>query len=195
VSRRRRWWPAVAATALILLAAPGTAHADAASPSEWRSEITSIEPDTGALTATIEGGDAFVRIEVGRGHEVIVTGYAGEPYLLIDADGVVHENRHSPATYYNRSRDGIVELPAVADPAADPDWVVVGDGGAWAWHDHRGHYMGGSPPPDMSPGDSLPESRIPLTVDGAPAEIVVVTTLVADPSIWPAVLGDSWGSC
>ena len=141
------------------------------------------------MTATIEGGDAFVRIEVLPGHDVVVSGYAGEPYLWIDGAGAVHENRHSPATYYNQSRDGIAELPDEADPSAAPDWVVVGDGGAWAWHDHRAHYMGGRPPRDMSPGDALPASIIPLTVDGTPVEITVITTLVASPSAWPAVIG------
>ncbi len=42
---------------------------------------------------------------------------------------------------------------------------------------------------DMSPGDSLPASIIPLTVDGTPVEIAVITTLVASPSAWPAVIG------
>jgi hypothetical protein len=193
MNRRRRWWPAVVAGGLIL-GIPGTAHADAAAPSEWRSEVVSIEPDTGAVTASIEGGDSFVQIEVEGGHEVVVTGYAGEPYLLIDGDGVVYENRRSPATYYNQSRDGIAELPAEADPSADPEWVAIGDGGTWSWHDHRGHYMGASPPPGVAPGDSLPETRIPLTVDGGPVEIVVVTTLVASPSMWPAVLGGLAGA-
>ncbi len=185
---RARWLLALSAAAVIV-AAPTTAHADAAGPSDWRSEIAGIEPDDGVVTATIEGGDAFVRIEVLTGHDVVVSGYAGEPYLWIDGAGAVHENRHSPATYYNQSRDGIAELPDEADPSAAPDWVVVGDGGAWAWHDHRAHYMGARPPQDMSPGDSLPASIIPLTVDGTPVEITVITTLVSSPSAWPAVIG------
>jgi hypothetical protein len=145
------------------------------------------------VTATIEGGDSFLRIEVEPGHEVYVEGYAGEPYLWIDADGVVHENRHSPATYYNRNRSGVAELPPEADPNAEPDWKVVGDGGAWAWHDHRAHWMGGGPPSGMEPGDSRPPMVVPLTLDGVPTEITVVVTLVASPSPWPAIAGGAIG--
>ena len=185
---RRRLAIAVA-TAVAAVGAPSAAFADAAQPSDFRSEIVSVLPETDALTATIEGGDSFVRIEVARGHDVQVEGYAGEPYLWIDADGVVHENRHSPATYYNRHRSGTDTLPPEADPNAEPDWKVVGDDGAWAWHDHRAHWMGGEPPSNMEPGDSRPPMVVPLTVDGVPTEISVVITLVASPSPWPAIAG------
>ena len=172
-----------------MLAAPATAYADAAGPTEWRSEIVSVTPPTDAVSVTIEGGDAFVRIVVEPGHDVVVEGYADEPYLWIDGDGVVHENRRSPATYYNRNRNGVSALPPQADPSAEPDWGVVGDDGAWAWHDHRAHWMGGSRPPGMSPGDSLTETVVPISVDGVMTEITVLTTLVGSPSPWPAITG------
>ena len=172
-----------------LVAIPSVAFADAAAPSDFESEIVSILPETDALTATIEGGDSFIRIEVAPGHEVHVEGYAGEPYLWIDRDGAVHENRRSPATYYNRTRSGTATLPPEADAEAQPDWQAVADGGAWAWHDHRAHWMGGDPPAGMRAGDSLPPTIVPVTVDGVPTEITVVTTLVASPSPWAAVAG------
>jgi hypothetical protein len=177
------------ATGIVVMAAPTTALADAARPSDFRSEIVSVLPETDALTAAIEGGDSFVRIEVEPGHDVRVQGYAGEPYLWIDGDGVVHENQHSPATYYNRNRAGLAELPPEADPTAEPDWKIIGGGGAWAWHDHRAHWMGGDPPPGMRPESSLPPTTVPLTVDGVPTQITVVVTLVASPSPWPAIAG------
>src|SRR5215210_2844228 len=95
------------ATGIVVMSAPTTALADAARPSDFRSEIVSVLPETDDVTATIEGGDSFVRIEVERGHDGRVEGYAGEPYLWIDGDGVGHENQRSPATYYNRNRAGL----------------------------------------------------------------------------------------
>jgi hypothetical protein len=179
----------VAAGALAIVLIPATAHADAARPTEWRSEIVSVTPPTDAVDVSIEGGDAFVRIDVESGHEVVVEGYAGEPYLWIDAQGSIHENRHSPATYLNRDMTGMASVPPEADPTADPDWERIGDGGSWAFHDHRAHYMGGAPPQDMRAGESLPDTRIPISVDGVPTVIAVRTTLAASPSPWPAVLG------
>lgn len=177
------------AAGVIVVAVPSAAFADAAAPSDFKSEIVSITPHTDALTATIEGGDSFIRVVVAPGHDVQVEGYANEPYLWIDADGVVHENVHSPATYYNRNRAGVATLPPEANAEAEPDWKVVGHGGAYAWHDHRAHWMGGSPPADMKPGDSLQPLVVPLTVDGTRTEITVLVTLVAPPSPWPAIAG------
>ena len=180
---------AAVAVGVVVVAVPSVAFADAAAPSDFKSEIVSILPATDAVTATIEGGDSFIRVAVEPGHEVFVTGYAGEPYLWIDGDGVVHENVHSPATYVNRNRSGTDTLPPEADADAEPEWKVVGDGGAYAWHDHRAHWMGGAPPAGMEPGDSLQPLAVPLTVDGVPTEITVLVTLVAAPSPWPAIAG------
>jgi hypothetical protein len=172
-----------------LVGIPTTVHADPPAPSDWRSEIESVTPDSDAIVVTTEGGDSFVRVSVDPGHDVVVLGYEGEPYLWIDGEGDVFENQQSPATYYNRSRDGSGEVPDDVDPAAAPEWKKVGDGGAWAWHDHRAHWMGGDPPIGMEPGDALPDSIVPLTVDGVPTDVTVSTVLVAPPSIVPALIG------
>ena len=81
-----------------LSAAPQPVLADAAGPTDFRSEVLSVTPATDAITVSIEGGDAFVRVVVEPGHEVIVPGYEGEPYLRISADGTVEENLRSMAT-------------------------------------------------------------------------------------------------
>jgi hypothetical protein len=191
VSRRRLGAGLVALLAWVVQ--PGIAHADAAGPTDFRTEIVGVEPSTPALEVTIEGGDSFVHLTLERGHEAIVLGYAGEPYLRFDADGTVFENRRSYATYYNRERDGTGEVPDTVDNEAPPDWVAVGDGGSWAWHDHRAHWMGGEPPVGMQPGEVFPPAVVPLVVDGQPVEIEVVTRLVAPPSPWPMVAGAAIG--
>lgn len=172
----------------MILAAPQVAHADAAGPTDYRTQVISITPATDAIRVSIEGGDAFVRIAVSVGHDVIVLGYDDEPYLHIAADGTVAHNRRSAATYYNAERYG-AEIPESVDNQAQPEWVEIGTGGAWAWHDHRSHWMGSEPPIGLEPGESLPPQQIPLLVDGERVEVEVQTTLQASPSIWPSVFG------
>lgn len=172
----------------MMLAMPQAAHADAAGPTDYRTQVISITPATDAIEVSIEGGDAFVRIAVSAGHDVIVLGYDDEPYLRIAADGTVAHNLRSAATYYNAERYG-AEIPESVDNQAQPEWVEIGTGGAWAWHDHRSHWMGSEPPLGLDPGQSLPSQRIPLLVDGDRVEVEVQTTLQASPSIWPSVFG------
>ena len=188
----RRLARTVAATAALsgaLLVAPQVAHADAAGPTDYRSEVTAITPRTEAIDVSIVGGDAFVLIVVAPGHEVIVLGYDSEPYLRIDADGTVAENRRSEATYYNAERFGNDEIPEFADNDAAPEWHEIGHDGRWAWHDHRAHWMGSAPPIGLDPGESLPAQSVRLLVDGRPVEVSVQTTLQASPPPWPAILG------
>jgi hypothetical protein len=185
----RRRLAVIAALAAGFASVPGTAFADAAGPTEFRAVITSITPETPTVELSIEGGDSFVRISVEPGVEVMVLGYDEEPYVMIDADGLVWENQRSYATYYNSSRYGTGAIPDEVDNGADPAWDRVGDGGTWAWHDHRAHWMATEPPLGMEPGDSLPEAVIPILVDGVEVQVAVVATLVGGPSWWPALAG------
>jgi hypothetical protein len=193
MTARRRFGAGALVAMAAVCGAPGHVHADAAGPTEFVTEIVSVEPAVPAIELTIEGGDSFVRIAVERGTEVVVLGYDDEPATLIDADGRVFQNRRSFATYYNDERYGTDDIPDIVDNDAPPEWDHVGSGGAWAWHDHRAHWMGTEPPTGMQPGDRLPAQSIPLLVDGRSVSVTVVSTLVADPSPWPSLLGAAAG--
>ena len=188
MSRLQRLIVAVVA-AVGVVALPGVAHADPAGPTDYRTTITSIDPAADAIDLDVVGGDAFLRVAVEPGHEVVVLGYDGEPYLRIGADGVVEHNRRSYATYYNEERYGRTDVPSVVDNDAEPEWDRVGDGGMWAWHDHRAHWMGVEPPIGLDPGESLPPQIVPLVVDGVPVAVTVRITLVEGPSLVPVVFG------
>ncbi len=181
-------WSACALGILVMLA-PGVAHADAAAPTDYRTTVVAVSPRVAGLEVTIEGGDSFVRLTAPPGSEVVVYGYAGEPYLRISADDTIATNRLSAATYQNEQRFGVTEVPGFVDDTAAPEWDTVGSGRSWAWHDHRSHWMAPEPPIGLEPGDSLPVQAIPITVDGAPVVITVETTLVAAPSWWPSAFG------
>jgi hypothetical protein len=160
---------------VVLGAAP--AHADAAGPGNYESEVTGLAPAVEDVHAEIRGGDAFLQLDVDRGHEVVVEGYEGEPYLRFDPDGGVFVNHLSPARQLNGDRFGTADDAgydrAQADPDAPPDWRRVADGGTYAWHDHRIHYMGG-PTSVIDGADERVEVfdwAVPMSVDGQPVEV------------------------
>lgn len=177
------------AVGLVVALTPSVAHADAAGPTDYRTTIVSVAPQVEGLEVSIEGGDSFVRLTAPGDTEVIVYGYAGEPYLRFAPDGTIATNRLSAATYENENRFGVSEVPPFVDFRADPEWETIGSGRSWSWHDHRSHWMAPDPPIGFEPGMSLPAQTIPITVDGRPVGITVETTLVAAPSWWPTTIG------
>jgi hypothetical protein len=185
-SRRTTRAAAVAAVALTaLVAGAGPAAADPPRPTDYRSSVTAVTPATDAVRAEIVGGDAFLELRVDAGHEATVEGYGGEPYLRFRADGTVQRNVRSEATYLNDDRQGSVDLPATADNEAPPEWETVADGGEFAWHDHRVHWMAGSRPPGAEPGDVVQSWTVPLTVDGTATDVTGELVLVARVSPLP----------
>jgi hypothetical protein len=179
---------------VLLTAAP--AAADPAGPSDFRSEVTGIVPALDGVTAEIRGGDAFLEITVDAGHTVVVSGYSGEPYLQYLPDGTVERNRLSSATYLNDDRKGQVDIPAEVRAAmeddADPEWEPVADGGSYAWHDHRVHWMAEVSPP-VDRGDRVTGAydpwRVPIEVDGTATEVQGTLTYetAASPLPWAAL--------
>jgi hypothetical protein len=170
----------------LVVAAPAVAHADPPAPTDVRTEVLRLDPPTESITVSIVGGDAFVLLEPAPGTEVMVMGYAGEPYLWFRADGTVAENASSPARYLNADRFG-GDVPDGVDADAPPEWVEVGSG-AHAWHDHRAHRMDRGRPPGAEPGDVVLDGVIPLVVDGDEVDLHVSATLLAAPVSWPWVL-------
>ena len=185
-------WAAAAVLVATILLAPATALADPAGPTDYETTIVSIEPGVDGLSARMLGGDSFLELTV-VGHDVLVTGYRGEPYLRFDPDGTVSENARSETTYLNQDRYGETEVPEDADPEADPEWVEVATDGRYAWPDHRTHWMVEDPPPGAEPGDTVLEAVVPLEVDGEPVLISVRSEYVEPPGPWASSVGGAIG--
>ena len=187
------WHSVVAATValwMLLIAAAPAAWADAAGPTDYRTDIVSVEPATSAFEVSMIGGDAFIRLEQLEPVEIVVVGYRGEDYLRFDADGTVIENRRSPSTWLNEDRYGTEdELPSFVDYEAPPQWSRLADNGRYAWHDHRSHWMNPQQPPGAQAGDQVLEATVPLRVDGQDVTITVASYLLEDPPMWPGALG------
>ena len=133
---------------LVALSQPASAHSvSGVGAANWKTVLTAVSPPTAKLSVrVVENGS---RLEVTNlGPEIVVLGYEGEPYLRIGPQGVF-ENEFSPATYLNCSRAGC-SVPAQADPTKAPQWKRISAGRSVLWHDHRIHYMGGAPPPDVA---------------------------------------------
>jgi hypothetical protein len=175
---------AVSVAVVALLALAGPVAADPPAPTDYRSVVDAVEPAAEGVDVHVVGGDSFLHLDVRDGHEVLVEGYEGEPYLRFRADGTVERNRRSPATYVNEDRQGEVDMPAGVDAEAEPDWEQVASGGSYAWHDHRIHWMNPSRPPGGA-GQVVQEWTVGLTVDGRPTSIDGRLLWVDGVSPWP----------
>lgn len=172
----------IAAAAVLAFGDP--AAADPPRPTDYRSQITSVRPNADGVTIEIVGGDSFLRVAVDQGHEVSIEGYRGEPYLRVLADGTVEENLNSEATYINADRYGSVgKLPDRVDPDAEPEWRQVAEGGTYAWHDHRIHWMSPQRPPGIEPGGLVQAWEVPMVVDGV--DVVVAGALTLEAGVAP----------
>jgi hypothetical protein len=162
---------------VVLTAAP--AAADPAGPSDFRSEVTGIQPAAKGVHAEIRGGDTYLEVTVDRGHDVVVEDYNGDPYLHYRGDGTVQRNRNSPATYLNNSRKGTGTVPPNAKEGATPDWETVAHNGTYAWHDHRVHWMSEVSPP-VARGQVVTGAydpwKVPIVADGAQVEVQGILT-------------------
>jgi hypothetical protein len=183
----RRIAAATVAT-LAVLGPAGTARADAATPTDYRTTVVAVTPPTDTIAVDVIGGDAFLELTADPGTNVVVLGYQGEPYLRFRADGAVMENQRSPTTYLNESRYGD-SAPPGADPALPADWEQVGSGGRYAWHDHRAHWMSREPPELALPGDRILRADVPMRVDGVDVSVEVATDWLPRPSRVPLYVG------
>ncbi len=168
---------AVAALAFGFDATP--VAADAAQPTNYRSQVVEIDPAVPGVRFSVAGGDAFLEVSTSPGHSILVPGYFGEPYLRIDPDNRVWVNVASPAHYINRERYGDVSIPDEASAESPPSWELVNENGTYAWHDHRTHWMSEDLPPTVA-GD------VEVTVFPWELSIVVdgIDTAVRGELIW-----------
>lgn len=173
--------------ALLSLTFAGVSHADAPGPTDYKSTITRIELTEGStlpegVDISVEGHDAFLKVQVREGTTVDISGYEGEQYLRIDAECAVFENQRAMSTWYNQERFGSEIDRSLVNHELPADWKQIGSGCAVAWHDHRLHYMSPSAPINAQPGDVLVIDSIPITVAGIDVEVHVESVLVERPS-------------
>ncbi len=180
---------------VIASATPASAHAlDGAGPTNFRTRIKTLEPPTPGIEVNAVEAGSRIELKNVSDTEVVVIGYAKEPYLRVGPDGVF-ENTRSPATYLNSSRIPTGELPPQADSTgkAAPEWRKVSSASSFRWHDHRTHWMGNNDPPAVrrAPDKThviFPSFSVPLRVGGVDGSEVLVKgdlTWVPGPSSVP----------
>ena len=142
---------AVGAFAVVVVTAqPAAAHGvGGIQPSNFETTVHGTTPRVPGLTVRVIDLGNELELRNDSGAEVVVLGYQDEPYLRVGPRGVF-ENRRSPATYLNRTRNGTTKVPAEADPAAAPEWNRIDAGQVARWHDHRAHWMGTEDPPEVA---------------------------------------------
>ncbi|WP_370325963.1 hypothetical protein [Euzebya sp.] len=160
--------------ALMATASPAAAHGRGSDATNFLSVITSAPEDDG-VTFEIVNSDEYLLVRNDGEEEVAVAGYTGEPYLRIGPDGA-WRNENSPATYLNADRYGQTVVPRGVDGDAEPRWEQVSSEGAFAWHDHRIHWMATTNPPvvqtDPASRHLVNEWTVPVEIGGRPAEII-----------------------
>ena len=179
---------AVAAGALVVPAAPASAHGgDAPESTAYRTTVTGVTPAVDGLTVrTVEAG-ARLELTNDTGRTVEILGYSGEPYLEVRPDGT-YENANSPAAYLNRTLAGDTPVPATADPAAPPQWRRVSTGTTVKWHDRRTHWTGAGLPPAAAGDPSRPHRirdwSVPLREQTRTFEIRGTLDYLPPPAAW-----------
>jgi hypothetical protein len=159
---RRRLRLAVTAAALVALAvSPAVAaHSDGGALG-FRSTVTGLSPPAANVGVRVLHDDDRLELTNSTGRRLVVLGYEGEPYLEF-RNGGVYRNLRSPATYLNDDRFGDVEIPAEADPKAEPRWERVSPRERYDWHDHRIHWMSRELPPKVEATKDQAQPRLRL---------------------------------
>lgn len=181
---------AVALAALAVGAAAGPAKAHdigRAEATSYQTRILRVEPPVRGLS--VRPVDAGQRLELTNttGREVMVLGYAGEPFLRVGPGGVF-ENQRSPASWLGRASS--TSAPAQPGPGAVPAWRRVGTGPTVAWHDQRAHWNGLQDPPQVRAAPRrahvvVPGWRIELLDGDQRVAVVGDVRWVPAPGPWP----------
>lgn len=156
------------------------AHAGAEQAStNWHVEDVRVTGNPVGIAVVMTELDNHIRLRNTSRSDVIVFGYAREPYLRIATNGVFLNDK-SPAGYINRSINAPRDLPARFDAEAIPEWRKISSEGAYEWHDHRAHH--GS----RAASDGRTWS-INIAIDDKPATITGTFHYQPAPTAWAAI--------
>jgi hypothetical protein len=181
-----------AAVLIVVGAAPAEAHLVSinAAPTNYRTRILAVSPPIPGLLVRVAAVGGVLELRNRTGQQVTVLGVRSEPYLRVDADGPVDENRRSP-TWLASPAPGESRRPRSTrgDLAAPPDWHRVSGRGRVVWHEHRAHWTGPDPPQvRQAPHHSqvvIPRWQVPLRVGGQTVVVTGEVVWVPGSSPWP----------
>jgi hypothetical protein len=159
----------LAALAALLVLVPSAVAHGGSGKTGYASKVRTVVPEVSGLSVTVKGGDDRLRLTNGTGRDVVVLGYAHEPYLRFTGNAV-YLNARSPASFLNILRYGGVPVPKSADPKAPPQWEKVSDTATYEWHDRRIHWRTAAGPAIVrgAPGarHHIFDWSVPLRVGG-----------------------------
>jgi hypothetical protein len=186
--RRTAAFLALLIAVVVVPGTPASAHTvSGAGATNFKTTLVSVAPaEPGLRMRVVENGS---RLELSNTSsvEITVLGYQGEPYLRVGPQGVF-ENRRSPATYLNRTRQGGALGPD-ADYKAVPVWQKTSDGHTALWHDHRIHWMLPQPPLPVRQRPAVQRLVFTWTVAlvraGQPVTVTGTLSWVPGPSALP----------
>jgi MYXO-CTERM domain-containing protein len=180
--------PTAIAVLLAALAGAGTAPAHRGGDPNYISQVRSVTPAAAGLSVQVLDRDDRLEARLTGSRTVVIEGYNGEPYARLSPGGGVDVNRRSPAHYLNQDRLAQVDLPAVADEKAPPDWRRENGTGRFEWHDHRMHWMAKGRPEkvrDPERRTRVFDWKVPLRVDGRAGAIAGRLDWVPQPDDGP----------
>jgi hypothetical protein len=171
----------VGVVALVALGLPVGAHAHgtrSVNALDFEARITATAPRTSSIQATVVDGDRKLALRVKGSHDVVVLGYAGEPFLRFSAAGVEVNERSPTAIIVKLAKRG-------SDPAlsagAPTKWSSLSPSHRYAWHDHR---LGPKPGVAYGEGD-VGGWAIPIVIDGKTGRVAGRLWHARGPPFWP----------
>ena len=173
-----------ALVALAVLGAPSASQAHVGGgrdSSSFEARPTGFVPPVPGLTASVQGGDQRLRLQLAGREVVVVRGVLGEPFLRLSPAGV-DVNLASPTATAAK-----VVPASAAVSGSRPVWQHRSGAHSVTWHEGRLR-----PVPVVS-GSGRGARRIaswsiPLLVDGRPARLVGAEWYAPPPSLLPWLL-------
>lgn len=171
---------ALLAVALAFVA-PATAYAHTGGriATDFEARVAGLRPRASGVRARVLGGDLKLELTVLSGHDVVVLGLVGEPFLRFTPSGVA-ANAASPTAWSS----GVVGSSDAVTSASGPVWRRVSGGHTFAWHENRLR-----PRPSVPGGGATPRRvaqwSIPLLADGRRTRLLGFEWYASRPPVWP----------
>jgi hypothetical protein len=180
----------IALASILALAQPASAHTvSGVGATNWKTTLIGVKPAPAGLSVRVVDTGSDLQVS-NTGPEIVVLGYQAEPYLRVGPGGVF-ENLQSPSTYLNCSRQGCPAPPNL-NSAGPPEWKQISTGHTARFHDHRIHWMGGQPPPDVTRAPGIVHQRPIWTIDLRQGTTAITVTghltWIPGPSPFPSLL-------